>query len=55
MSVPEPIVVDSSVEDWESVIILEDSWTAVSPDNSRSAQFEHTVLITEDGFEILTK
>lgn len=38
-----------------NVMILDDGWTAVSPDNSRSAQFEHTVLITETGVEILTK
>lgn len=34
--------------------ILEDDWTAVSVDNARSAQFEHTILITEDGCEVLT-
>lgn len=34
--------------------ILEDGWTAVTLDNGRSAQFEHTVLITEEGCEILT-
>uniref|UniRef100_A0A8D8GHJ0 Methionine aminopeptidase n=1 Tax=Culex pipiens TaxID=7175 RepID=A0A8D8GHJ0_CULPI len=34
--------------------ILEDAWTAVSVDQARSAQFEHTVLITEDGCEVLT-
>ena len=37
------------------IVILEDGWTAVTEDNSRSAQFEHTVLITENGKEILTK
>ena len=37
------------------VRVLEDNWTAVSPDNSRSAQFEHTILVTEDGVEILTE
>jgi Xaa-Pro aminopeptidase len=31
-----------------------DEWTAVTRDGSRSAQFEHTILITEDGYEILT-
>lgn len=36
------------------VLVLEDGWTAVSVDNSRSAQFEHTVLITDSGVEILT-
>lgn len=34
--------------------ILEDDWTAVSVDNARSAQFEHTILITDDGCEVLT-
>ncbi|XP_030764007.1 methionine aminopeptidase 1D, mitochondrial [Sitophilus oryzae] len=34
--------------------ILEDNWTAVTADNARTAQFEHTVLITESGVEILT-
>ncbi|MBK4730546.1 type I methionyl aminopeptidase [Oxynema sp. CENA135] len=34
--------------------ILKDKWTAVTVDNSLSAQFEHTVLVTEDGYEILT-
>lgn len=31
-----------------------DQWTAVTKDGKRSAQFEHTILITEDGFEVLT-
>lgn len=31
-----------------------DDWTAATADGSRSAQFEHTVLVTEDGYEILT-
>ncbi len=31
-----------------------DNWTAVTADGKRSAQFEHTLLITEDGCEILT-
>lgn len=34
--------------------ILSDDWTAVTKDNSRSAQFEHTILITTTGCEILT-
>jgi methionyl aminopeptidase len=33
---------------------LSDKWTAVTVDNSLSAQFEHTVLVTETGSEILT-
>jgi methionyl aminopeptidase len=34
--------------------ILSDRWTAVTVDNALSAQFEHTVLVTETGYEILT-
>jgi methionyl aminopeptidase len=31
-----------------------DGWTAVTRDRKRTAQFEHTVLVTQDGHEILT-
>ena len=34
--------------------ILEDKWTAVTADGSLSAQFEQTVLVTEDGYESMT-
>ena len=34
--------------------ILSDRWTVVTVDNALSAQFEHTVLVTETGCEILT-
>ncbi len=34
--------------------VLDDGWTVVTKDKSWSAQFEHTILITEDGYEILT-
>lgn len=34
--------------------LLEDNWTVVTNDGSLSAQFEHTILITEDGAEVLT-
>jgi methionyl aminopeptidase len=33
---------------------LDDGWTVVTADGSLSAQFEHTVLVTRDGYEILT-
>ncbi|MEB3343198.1 type I methionyl aminopeptidase [Okeania sp.] len=33
---------------------LSDRWTAVTVDNCLSAQFEHTVLVTNNGYEILT-
>lgn len=35
-------------------IIQEDGWTALTVDGKPSAQWEHTILITEDGHEILT-
>lgn len=34
--------------------ILDDGWTAVTLDGSLSAQFEHTILVTDDGHEVLT-
>ena len=37
--------------DWE---MWDDGWTVVTSDRRRSAQFEHTILITDDGNEILT-
>jgi methionyl aminopeptidase len=36
------------------VRLLEDGWTVVTADGRLSAQFEHTVLVTRDGCEILT-
>ena len=33
---------------------LNDGWTVVTQDHELSAQYEHTVLVTEDGFEVLT-
>ena len=41
-------------EGGSGVAVLGDGWTAVSPDHSRSAQFEHTVLVTNHGVDILT-
>jgi len=35
--------------------ILNDGWTAVTKDKTLSAQFEHTVGVTDEGFEIFTK
>jgi methionyl aminopeptidase len=34
--------------------LLPDEWTVVTKDHKLSAQWEHTVLVTKDGFEILT-
>lgn len=39
--------------DWRTVV-LEDDWTAVTVDGGLSAQFEHTLVVTKDGFEIMT-
>nr|XP_055164135.1 methionine aminopeptidase 1D, mitochondrial isoform X1 [Nyctereutes procyonoides] len=47
----EPIITEGSPE----FRVLEDAWTVVSLDNQRSAQFEHTVLITSEGVQVLTK
>jgi methionyl aminopeptidase len=37
-----------------AVKVLSDGWTAVTRDSSLSAHFEHTVVVTKDGCEILT-
>lgn len=34
--------------------VLPDGWTAVTKDHSLSAQWEHTILVTETGYEVLT-
>ncbi|MBY0400552.1 M24 family metallopeptidase, partial [Myxococcota bacterium] len=39
----------------ERAKVLEDEWTAVTVDGKLSAHFEHTVLITEEGPEVLTR
>jgi methionyl aminopeptidase len=46
----EPMINEGS---WE-VEILDDEWTALTADGTLSAQFEHTVLVTDAGVEILT-
>ncbi|MDP2762941.1 MAG: type I methionyl aminopeptidase [Enterobacteriaceae bacterium] len=38
----------------EHVRLLNDNWTVVTKDNSLSAQWEHTILITENSYEVLT-
>ncbi len=38
----------------KKVKILKDNWTVVTVDKKRSAHFEHTILITNDGYELLT-
>lgn len=39
----------------ERIKVDDDGWTLLTSDGSLAAQFEHTVLITEDGAEVLTK
>lgn len=46
----EPMINEKSYE----VEILDDDWTAVTIDGGLSAQWEHTILVTEDGPEIIT-
>jgi methionyl aminopeptidase len=36
------------------VKVLPDGWTVVTKDRSLSAQWEHTILVTNDGHEVLT-
>lgn len=38
----------------KDLVILKDNWTAVTKDGSLSAQFEQTILVTENGYESLT-
>ena len=37
------------------VCILDDDWTIVTADGEPSAHYEHTIVVTKDGYEILTK
>ena len=37
------------------IYLLDDDWTVITADDRPSAHFEHTVVVTEDGYEILTK
>ena len=47
----EPMINDGKYD----VKVLNDGWTAVTKDKSLSAQFEHTIGITEDSYEIFTE
>jgi len=62
----EPVVAEGSSSDrrpnlWRAtagsgaVEIWEDGWTAATQQGGRGAQFEHTVLITRRGVEVLTR
>ena len=46
----EPILMEGR----DRMSILADGWTAVSADSKRAAQFEHTILITDNEPEILS-
>ena len=37
------------------VKILADGWTAVTKDRTLSAQFEHSIGVTKDGYEVFTR
>lgn len=39
----------------EKIRVEDDDWTISTRDGSLAAHFEHTVMVTEDGVEILTK
>jgi methionyl aminopeptidase len=47
----EPMITMGSIQP----VIWSDGWTAVTSDGSRTAQFEHTVLVTDDGVDVLTR
>lgn len=36
-------------------ILLDDGWTAITKDRKLSAQFEHTIAVTQFGVEVLTR
>ena len=38
----------------EKTRLLGDGWTVVTQDHSLSAQYEHTILVTTNGYEVLT-
>ena len=46
----EPMITFGRRDVW----LLEDEWTVVTQDGKPAAHYEHTVLVTEDGYEILT-
>jgi methionyl aminopeptidase len=47
----EPIIM---MYPYEEIYMLDDNWS-IYCENNPSAQWEHTILITENGFEVLTK
>ena len=47
----EPMIANGSNE----IQLWGDGWTVVTRDGSRAAQYEHMVIVTEDGAEVLTR
>jgi methionyl aminopeptidase len=45
---------DDHLGTWQHKMVFDDDWTAATADGKRTAQFEHTVLVTDDGVEVLT-
>jgi methionyl aminopeptidase len=39
---------------WQHKMVFDDDWTAITADGKRTAQFEHTMLVTDDGVDVLT-
>ncbi len=39
---------------WQHRMAFDDDWTAITSDGKRSAQFEHTILVTDEGCDVLT-
>src|SRR6478609_6645579 len=47
----EPMI---TVGSWQHKMVFDDDWTAVTADGKRTAQFEHTLVVTDDGADVLT-
>ncbi len=47
----EPMITMGS---WQHKMVFDDNWTAITADGRRTAQYEHTILVTDEGFDVLT-
>jgi len=47
----EPMITMGS---WQHKMVFDDNWTAITTDGRRTAQYEHTILVTDDGYDVLT-
>ncbi len=47
----EPMI---TIGTWQHRMVFDDNWTAATADGKRTAQFEHTLLVTDDGVDVLT-